>query len=53
MLSVVAVTDYRADLPESFRLSIYGPEDLEHLAQELDDRLRKTLGWDTPAERFV
>ncbi|WP_442863690.1 IS30 family transposase [Arthrobacter sp. FW306-07-I] len=33
-------------------LSIYGPEDLEHVAQELNSRPRKTLGWDTPAERL-
>lgn len=33
-------------------LKSYGPEDLEHVAQELNGRPRKTLGWDTPAERL-
>jgi IS30 family transposase len=38
--------------PKSTGLSVYGLEDLEHVAQELNARTRKTLGWDTSAERF-
>ena len=33
-------------------LNAYGPEDLEHVAQELNARPPKTLDWDTPAERL-
>lgn len=33
-------------------LSAYGLADLEHVAQELNARPRKTFNWDTPAERF-
>nr|QVT76756.1 IS30 transposase [Streptomyces sp.] len=32
--------------------SLHGLEDLERVAQELNGRPRKTLGWDTPAERL-
>lgn len=42
----------RQYFPKSTDLRPYGPEDLEHVAQELNDRPRKTLGWDTPAERL-
>jgi IS30 family transposase len=42
----------RQYFPKSTDLRPYGPEDLEHVAQELNGRPRKTLGWDTPAERL-
>jgi len=42
----------RQYFPKGTDLAVYSPDDLQHVADELNDRPRKKLGWRTPAAVF-
>ncbi|WP_245828051.1 IS30 family transposase [Sinomonas mesophila] len=42
----------RQYFPKSTDLSVHGLEELQRVAHQLNFRPRKTLGWDTPAQRL-
>jgi IS30 family transposase len=44
---------FRQYFPKSSDLSVHTAEDLTAVAGELNNRPRKILGWNTPAQRFT
>ena len=42
----------RQYFPKGTDLNLHGPDYLEFVAVQMNNRLRKTLNWDTPAERL-
>jgi IS30 family transposase len=43
----------RQYFPKGTDLSVHGLEELQRVAHQLNSRPRKTLGWDTPAQRLA
>jgi IS30 family transposase len=43
----------RQYFPKGTDLSLHGPNELRRVADEINNRPRKSLNWDTPAERIA